>query len=129
MEQYYLKHMKWKLECCRTADKREVSSPDQRVLSRWAAADFISPQAMRLEILGLPCFAAEKLQRLDREPYLIDAFLFFRQFLNIGTCFFLNLDRISTGLPAPMKYGDLSTQSPDEHMLNCFLNQDYTGKG
>lgn len=27
-----------------------------------------------------------------------------------------------------MKYGDLSAQSSDKHRLNCFLNQDYTGK-
>lgn len=81
-----------------------------------------------MEILGLPYFAAEKLQRLDREPYLIDRFLFFRQFFYIGTCFFLNLDRSLTGLHVAMKY-DFSTQISDKHMLNSFLNQDYTGKG
>lgn len=53
-------------------------------LSRWAAADSIAPQAMRLGILGLPCFTAEKRQRLDRKP--ID-FFFCRRFLNIGTFF------------------------------------------
>lgn len=37
-------------------------------LSIWAAADSIAPQTVRLGILGLPCFAGEKLQRLDREP-------------------------------------------------------------
>lgn len=77
-----------------------------------------------LGILGLPCFTAEKRQRLDREP--ID-FFFCRWFLSVGT-FFLNLYRISTCLHTPMKYGDLSAQSSDKHRLNCFLNQDYTGK-
>lgn len=32
----------------------------------------------------------------------------------------LDLDGVSASLRAPMKYDDLSTQSSDKHMFNCF---------